>query len=121
MNLLSILTHRQLEALPLQVLHAALERREREIEEILANYQERSLIPGEGYRAKWDRLRDPEDLDKIHCIDQTIRHEYATLAKLCRRREQQEIEALRAEFRQSADPAIAQVIAEAIDIERKLP
>lgn len=85
-----------LERKPLLFVHMLLERLEQDIDECVASYSGRDqLIPGERHRDRWERLRNPEEIDKIFIVDQGLRHEYASLAKLCRRMEEREIAALR--------------------------
>ena len=78
---------------------------------------------GEEYaRTLWETSTDEEADPEIRkAVDRTLLANWCDLFAHVTQRDAHELAALRAEFRQSEDPAIAKVIAEAIAIERSLP
>ena len=98
---------------PLMALHRALELNEREIDELLQKQG------GESWR-RWQDARSPHDVRTIGGdFGDELRY-YADLAELAAKRELIELAALMAEFRQSDDPTVRAVIAEARALEGRL-
>lgn len=102
------------ERVPLCALQDKLARIESEIDEVVAGLDFDT-------QALWRSVVEPDHVFQLPGVPHYLREDYRAWAVVVRDRQRKEYKALMAEFRQSADPAVAAVIAESIEMERRMP